>query len=113
TGTGQQLVDVGLVPGVPKDPVLRAVENAVKGQRQLNDAEIGSQVAPRLRHGGDQELADLLGEGAQLGIAQGAQIGWSANPIEDRSAGNLVHRRCSSLATGFALFWFLRLDEPW
>src|SRR5205807_7562762 len=83
-GPGQQLMDVRLVPGVPEDPILRAVKDAMERQRQLDHAEIRAQVAAGLGDAGNQELTDLLGESAQLCIAQRAEIGWRADPIEDR-----------------------------
>ena len=58
---GEQLVDVALVGDVPDDLVRRAVEDAVEGERQLDDAEVRGEVASRLGGGGDQFLADLLG----------------------------------------------------
>ena len=39
--TRQQLVHVGLVAGVPQDPVFRAIENAVQRQGQLDHAKVG------------------------------------------------------------------------
>ena len=47
--TGQQLVGVGLVAGVPDDAVGRAGEQAVQGHRQLHDAQRAAQVAAGLR----------------------------------------------------------------
>ena len=42
---GEQLVDVGLVAGVEDDPVARGVEDPVDRQGQLDDAEVGAEVA--------------------------------------------------------------------
>ena len=71
---GQDLVDVGLVAGVEDDPVRRRVEDAVDGEGQLDDAEVGSEVAAGLGHLGDEEGADLLGELTQLRVIEVAQV---------------------------------------
>ena len=42
--TGQELVHVGLVTGVPDDRVARRVEYAVQRDRELDDAEVRSEV---------------------------------------------------------------------
>ena len=61
-----QLVDVGLVAGVPDDRVARAVEHAVQRQRELDDAQVGREVPARLGDVLDQELADLGRESFEL-----------------------------------------------
>ena len=43
-----------------------------------------------------QELPNLLGESAQIGIAHGAKIGRAGDSVEDGCAGNLVHIRFES-----------------
>ena len=43
----QQLVDVGLVAGVEDDAVDRRLEDPVDRQRQLDDAQVGTEVATR------------------------------------------------------------------
>ena len=45
---GDDLVDVGLVAGVPQDGVAWGVEHPVQGQRQLDRAEVGAEVAAGL-----------------------------------------------------------------
>ena len=79
-----QLVDVGLVPDVPDDPVVGAVERPVQGDGQLDDPEIGAQVAAGTGYLIYQELADLLTEVSQLGIVQMSQIGGSPDSGEKR-----------------------------
>src|SRR5437764_6048308 len=95
-GTRQQLVDVRLVAGVPEDPVPGALEHPMERQGQLDDAEVGAEVATGLGDARDQELADFVGQGAQLRIAQGAKIGRTHDPVENWCAGNLVHIRFES-----------------
>ena len=45
---GQQLVHVGLVAGVEDDRVPRRVEDAVQRDGELDDAEVGAEVAAGL-----------------------------------------------------------------
>ena len=65
-------------------------------QGQLNHSEVGAEMAARLGDGRDQELPNLLGESAQIGIAQGAKIGRAGDSVEDGCAGNLIHIRFES-----------------
>ena len=50
---GQQLVHVGLVPGVEDQLVLGRVEHPVQRDRQLDHAQVGAQVTAGARHGLD------------------------------------------------------------
>src|SRR3546814_12108144 len=45
---GEELVDVALVPGVEDDGVARRVEDAVDRHRELDDPEVGTEVAAGL-----------------------------------------------------------------
>ena len=45
---GDDLVHVGLVAGVPQDGVGRRLEHPVQGERQLDGAEVGAEVAAGL-----------------------------------------------------------------
>src|SRR6185503_3502901 len=63
---GQELVRVGLVAGVPDDPVGWRVEEPVERDRDLDDAERRPEVAAGLRDGRDDRVADLLGKGLEL-----------------------------------------------
>ena len=73
---GEDLVDVGLVAGVPQDDVLGRVEDPVQGDRQLDGAEVGAEVsAAGVVDGGDHELPDLLGEVRELLGGQALQVG--------------------------------------
>jgi hypothetical protein len=76
---GQQLVDVGLVAGVPHEGVARGVEHPVQGDGELDDAEVGSEVAAGARHALHQEAADLLGELGQPVGPEGLEVGRAAN----------------------------------
>jgi hypothetical protein len=59
-------VDVGLVAGVPEDPVTGRVEHPVDRDRQLDDAEVGPEVAAGAAHPVHEEATDLLREAAQV-----------------------------------------------
>ena len=74
---GDQLVDVGLVAGVPQQHVAGRVEGPVEGQGQLDHAEVGAEVAAGGGDRVDDELPDLLGERrpARRGSATGGRRG--------------------------------------
>ena len=91
--SGQQLVDVGLVPGVEDDRVARRVEDAVQGDGQLDDAEVGAEVSAGLRHGVDQEVADLLGEAGHLGGRQPLEVGGAVDGLEHTHDGDSPFRK--------------------
>ena len=48
--------------GVPQQGVPRRVEGAVEGEGELDDAEVGAQVATGGGHGVDDEAPDLARE---------------------------------------------------
>ena len=70
----QQLVGVGLVAGVPDDPVGRAGEHAMQGHGELHDAQRAAQVTAGHRDGVDDVLADLRAERARLGVADVLEV---------------------------------------
>ena len=80
---GDELVDVGLVAGVPQDGVGRRLEDAVQGERQLDGAEVRAQVAAGLGDGGDDEVADLAAQLGQVGLGQLAEVVGVTNPFEE------------------------------
>ena len=63
---GQELVHIGLVADVENEAVGRCVENGMKRNRQLNHAEVGSEMTARLGEHRDEFLPDFLGEGGKL-----------------------------------------------
>src|SRR5580698_8019564 len=79
---GQHLVDIRLVAGVEDDRVARALEHPVHGHRQLDDTEVRPEMAARPRYGGDQDVADLGAETGQIFRTEIAQIGGSADLLE-------------------------------
>ena len=79
---GQQLVGVGLVPGVPHDPVARRVHDAVQCERDLDRAEGAREVPARLLDGADHLLAQLAGQGIQLLLGEVAELPRFADRLE-------------------------------
>ena len=80
---GQQLVRVGLVAGVPHDPVARRLEQAMERDRQLDDAQRRAEVAAGVRDGRDDRLADLQRELGELDLVEPAQVGGSGEVRQD------------------------------
>ena len=77
--TGEHLVHVRLMAGVEEDRVVRRVEDPVQRQRQLDDTEVGPEVATCGSDLVNQELANLGSQLGQLRLGQVLQIGGAAN----------------------------------
>jgi len=60
--TGEDLVGIGLVPYIPQDPVPRAVEHVVEGDREFHHAEARCEVPPRARDVAYDRLAQFRGD---------------------------------------------------
>ena len=58
----EELVDIGLMAGVPQDGVSRRVEDPMESECQLHDSEIGSEVPAGCGHRLDDEGPNLLCE---------------------------------------------------
>ncbi len=71
---GQELVRVGLVAGVPDDPVTRRLEQPMEGDRQLDHAERRAEMAAGFCDGADDRLANLGGKLGQLPLRQATQV---------------------------------------
>ena len=84
--TGEQLVDVGLVTGIEDDGVSWRAEGPVQGDRQLDDAEVGSQVAPGASDRGDEIAPDLRRERHQFLAGEPIEVGGLSHRGEKRSA---------------------------
>ncbi len=80
--SGHDLVDVGLVAGVPEDDVAGGVEHPVDGQRQFDGAEVGSEVSARDSDGLDDEGPDLGGKLAELIVVESAKVGRAGDFLE-------------------------------
>ena len=72
---GQELVRIGLVAGIPDDAIAGRLEQAVEGDRELNDAERRAEVTARLRDGLDDGVADLDRQLGELCLIEAAKIG--------------------------------------
>ena len=90
---GEHLVDVGLVAGVPHHPVARGVEDPVDRQRQLDDAEVGAEMAATRGAGAHQLVADLARQRGQLVVGEVAEIAGSGDLLQQCHAFPLVRRR--------------------
>ena len=64
--TGDELVDVGLMAGVPHEWVTRRVEDPVQRERELDGPEVGAEVAAAGGDGVDQHGTDLRRKLLQL-----------------------------------------------
>jgi hypothetical protein len=82
--SGQDLVGVSLVADVPDEPVVRRVEHVMQGHRQLDGAQTRRKVPAHLAHGLHEELAQLVGNGAQLGDLQASQVHGRVDPGQQR-----------------------------
>ena len=71
----QQLVRVGLVAGVPDDPVARRFEQAVERDRDLDHAERRSEMAACPGDGLDDGLADLDRQLGELELVEAPEVG--------------------------------------
>ena len=101
---GEHLVDVGLVAGVPDDPVARGVEGAVDGQGQLDHAEVGAEVPADRRARGHQQVADLGRQGLELVVGEPAEVArtgdLSSRPMDSESTDSESRRPRSRARAG-------------
>ena len=65
--TGDELVHVGLVAGVPHDGVAGRVEDPVQRQGELDRPEVGAEVPAVAGDRLDQHRPDLVGEHGEVG----------------------------------------------
>ena len=63
---GEELVDVALVRDVEDEMVLGGVEDVVHGEGELDNAEIGADVASGFGYAADEALANLFGEALEF-----------------------------------------------
>ncbi len=81
---GEQLVDVGLVTGVPEDLVPWGFEHPVQSDGELHHAEVGAEVAAGLGDGVDEEGPDLLRQLVKLRRGEPVQIARSPDAGQQR-----------------------------
>ena len=86
---GDHLVDVRLVTDVQENRVPGALEHTVEGERQLDDSQVGSQMAARPRHGRHQFLTDLLGIDLAFSEAEPAEVGGRGDGLQEGHRGRL------------------------
>ena len=79
---GEDLVDVRLVTGVEDDLVARGVEDPVHRHGELDDAEVGPEMAPGTGHLLDEEHPDLGSQSGELVGAQFAKVAGTTEPLE-------------------------------
>ena len=79
----QQLVRVGLVPGVPDDVVARRLEQPVERERDLDDAEARPEVAAGGGDGPDDRLPDLGRELVELVLREPSELRRVLEAVED------------------------------
>src|SRR6266851_3278197 len=77
------LVDVRLMPGVPDDRVLGAVEHTVEGECQLDDPEVWREMAAGPGRLFDEKVADLGGELRELRLVEAAEVRWRVDRLEE------------------------------
>ena len=80
--SGEHLVHVRLMPGVPHDPVTRRLEDAMERHRQLDHAEVRPEVPAVPRDGIDQPGADLPRQIVELLVGEVAEILRTGQRIE-------------------------------
>ncbi len=104
---GEELVDVGLVRDVKDEFVGGRGKDVVEGKGELNDTEIGAEVAAGAGKGDDEAVADLLGEGFKLGDGEllevrrgldGAKssrhaLPWARGQVDGNDAGPIPSER--------------------
>jgi hypothetical protein len=81
---GDDLVRIGLVADVPDQPVGRGVEHIVQRNGELDHAEPGAEVAAGHRDGIDHLQAELVGELAQVGGIELAQVDRRVDLVKQR-----------------------------
>ena len=90
---GEQLVSIGLMAGVPHDPVTWRVEHAMESERDLDGAQGAGQVPAGDPHGADHLLAQLGGERAELSGRHPPQLRWVGQRRKDLAGFGALHRR--------------------
>ena len=90
---GEHLVGVALVGGVEDDAVARRVEDAVQGDRGLDDAEVRPEVAAGGAHALDDGGAALRGELVELVERERIQVARTRDALQKIECHALPHAR--------------------
>ena len=88
---GQELVDVALVRDIEHQSVAVEVEYAVQRHRQLDHAQVGSEVPAGLLHAGEQEAARLVAQRRQGLRRQSLEVRRRGDRLEQGQALGRVH----------------------
>jgi hypothetical protein len=72
-------MDVSLVGDVKDEFVIRRGEDLVEGDGQLNDAQIGAEVAAGFGERGDERVPDFRCKIDQFAIGEFFDIAWGMN----------------------------------
>ncbi|MNE32094.1 hypothetical protein D3C80_1256890 [compost metagenome] len=73
--TGEDLVRIGLMADVPHQTVVGCVEDVMQGDRQLDNAQAGTEMSASLAYRIEQLLAQFIGQGVELRFTQPTQAG--------------------------------------
>ena len=95
---GEQFVGVALVPHVKDDLVLGGVQHPVQGHRQLDGAQVGSQMPAGAQDAVHQKAADLPAQLHHLFVAQALDVLRPLDAVQQRRIHS--HRRLSPLRQG-------------
>lgn len=79
---GEQLVGIGLVPGVEEDGVTGRVEREMERDGELHRSEVGAEVATVREHGRHDAFAQLGTERRPLGGGERAEVLWPLDSIK-------------------------------
>ena len=87
TATGQQLVRIGLIAGIPDDLIVRRIEEIVQCDRQFDNPQIGGEMPSHAGDGQDDLLTDFLAQFRELLRSHPFQIRGAVNSLEQRHTG--------------------------
>jgi hypothetical protein len=90
---GEDLVRIALMADVPDQPVARRIEDIVKGDRQLDHPQAGTEMAAGHGDRVDQILAQLVGDLRQFLLLKLAQI---------LRIGDLIQQWCAAVVADLA-----------
>ncbi len=79
---GEDLVDVGLMAYVEEDLVFRCGEDGVQSKRELDDAEVGTEMAAGFGECLDEEAADFVRERDHLVVIQPLEVSGRMNGLQ-------------------------------
>ena len=90
--TGEHFVNVSLVGDVEDKLVVRRGEHLMEGDGQLDDAQIGTEVAAGFREGGDERVPDFRGKIDQFPVGEFFDIAGRMDGLEERAKGGRLRK---------------------